>query len=369
MKEKLSEVASKIVTSRVNRLLDRGRYGRWGGERRGGGKAHLDEILSIVRGPAGSVKETAYALWILRELKARLRIESRVERFDTFLESGQNFITRHLHFEKDGTAHLGDEVWDTSLAILSLDDGQILKKLVAWVEKSQNSKGAFDGEIWETCFAVMALRSVSCSNENMSNAISWLKALVWGKGGDQSFREVVSPTYTALILNVIYSDVDKNIEPLEIEEILKYFANVDPFKEFRWADEEWANFIVVGFLSGILGRLNEVELGGQHAKKIIEGICESFKKICDDDGFRLEDAAFSLFAAIQWLEDAQLTRALNRVGPVKMVNRKFMAWENGELIIRLTPLVQACLAALVAALIYLDDLWSAIKNVLDIFSS
>jgi len=345
-------------------LLQKGRYGRWGGEKNSNHEGVWGSWLHPIKGPAGNAKETAYAIWCLRRVYAKTSVDF----LDDFISAGKRWLERHLDVADD-EAHLGDEVWDTSLALLALAGGKHDKNLKAWILDAKNSKGAFDGEIWETCFAIKALSECGCNERDLKQSIEWLKDLVCEcqDAGNITYKKVVSPTYTALIFETLYAfEKDK----LDWGEVLKLFADKDQFDKFPWADEVWANFLVVSFLQRIR---SEAKLDQTSIDKINERIEESYKSLIawvgsKDCDLRVEDIVFSIFSLMSCFEGKEdlLGAEIREIGPVKLVNRNLISIEDGDVLIRLTPPIIAALGLLIASLIWIDELTSAFHNLIGV---
>lgn len=337
---------AQIITD----LLNRGRYGHWGGERIKNNnffQAHLSKIT----GPAGNEKETAYAIWVLSELKR----ESGTTIFDPFISEGRRWLKKRLS-DNDNETHLGDEVWDTSLALLALNDKNCSQKMIDWLIGAKNSRGSFDGEIWETCFAILAISSRCDLCEcDISDSRKWLESLIFPQG---KIVEVVSPTYTALILRALQASQSDSLKKAEIvnevHEVFYLDSSEKDYKNFKWSDEVWGNFMVIWGISGFLR--------GDEAREVV---LKSFEGIKRNDCLRIEDAVFVLFSFLELFKDKGevVRKAINGVDSVSLVKRQLVSWEDGELVIRITAPYIAVMTIVAASMIWANDIISAFESI------
>jgi hypothetical protein len=247
------------------------------------------------------VRETAYAIWAINEIQlisgANDRLLNEIRAFvyasTRWLERQKNVRGEYCHYE--------DEVWDTALVLLATHESlPVLRDgMVRWlVQKRLNKHGAFDGDIWETCFAVLALLEVSREKETLRKSILWLCNLRNESG------LVVSPAYTSLVGMCIQKYLAKY--GVEGEELLTHyntgflralvsFAPEQEFQAFPYADELWGNSYTLLYL--LRGRVSgQVNFDNAFLAKHMEQYTEyidrvelSLERLC-----RIEDLALTV---------------------------------------------------------------------------
>jgi hypothetical protein len=164
-----------------------------------------------------------------------------------WIEKQKNFHEGYCHFE--------DEVWDSSLVLLATHEAlpAVREGVIRWlVQKRLNRLGAFDGDVWETCFAVMALLEASYNRDVLKKSIAWLCGLR-NEGGI-----VVSPSYTSLVGLCILRYLTKfgmGEEQALVECNRKFLSTLlslapdEEYDQFPYTDEPWGNSVVLLYLT------------------------------------------------------------------------------------------------------------------------
>jgi hypothetical protein len=174
-------------------------------------------------------------------------LRSFVDASTRWIEKQKNLHESYCHFE--------DEVWDSSLVLLATHESlpEVRDGVTRWLlEKRLNRQGAFDGDVWETCFAVLALLDATQDREALRKSIDWLCGLANDRG------MIVSPSYTALAGMCVLKYMAKfdAADDTDLRErhsrFLAAISSVAPdedYGHFPYADELWGNSIVILYLS------------------------------------------------------------------------------------------------------------------------
>jgi hypothetical protein len=149
----------------------------------------------------------------------------------------------------EGKASWGDELWDTSMALISLDKLGLSKKdshfqnAFNWIRSLYNVNGRdnWQDEPWETSWCTFAILETEASQELLelaNDATKWLLSL------QDSDGKIVSPHYTAYFLLICHK-LKFGYEDIEIlnnalTKATEYLLSTISEKTL-WTGEAWSN--------------------------------------------------------------------------------------------------------------------------------
>lgn len=166
-----------------------------------------------------------------------------------WLKAVKKWLLKQQVLKGDNEGSWGDELWDTSMALIALSrlglpqKNPHVKKALNYIKNvyEKNKQGDnWHYEPWETSWCILAILETDSSSERMDiayNAAKWLMSL-------QKEGEIVSPHYTAYFI-LIASKLKIRQEGKEefntaVTEAAKYL--IDNIKEETlWTGEGWSN--------------------------------------------------------------------------------------------------------------------------------
>jgi hypothetical protein len=281
-------------------------------------------------------------------------------------------------------ASWGEELWDTSMALLSLNKLGLTQrdpkyqKAVKWIISiyNKNNRNNWHNEPWETSWCLLVLLETIQTPEISKiiyNSLKWLMGLQDSEG------KIVSPHYTAYFLLVAYQFLKCNLELSQEEKdtISTALTNAKKFlisnisKDSLWTGESWSN-------GQILWALSITENFPCNNIQLLQNVLEWFSTHQDkEDGNweDVEDTASAILGlyyllrqleALQGVEEPELRKELNIYfkTPTLCLKRKFIQnHEDGYTSINLSPTfkkVVIILFAIASALTAIISLWDFI---------
>ncbi len=282
-------------------------------------------------------------------------------------------------------ASWGEELWDTSMALISLNrlglsqkDPQY-QKAISWMVSlyNMNNRQNWHDEPWETSWCILAILETDTIPELSDIAY---KATKWLLSLQDSEGKIVSPHYTAYFIlsssklinyDWIISQEDKKIISDAIDNAIKFLLGIIS-KDALWTGEAWSN----GQILWALANTGKFPCSN---KDILLTVVNWFADHQESDGnwSDVEDTASSilgLYYLLRELESMSLppatdtdTIVFNNLRryldtPVLCLKRKFIEnHEDGTTSINLSPMLKKLMAIIAAiasgatVVLYLSD--------------
>ena len=259
-----------------------------------------------------SVREIGYILWILNILSERNKIVSASK------HSGIRQLKRLARVEEeDGQILINfeDEIWDTSLALIGLYESNdidqiqgIVNYLLECRTREGILQGSYEGDVWETCFASIALAKILQSGK-LSNSIereikqgfketsTWLISLL-----EQANGKVVSPHHTALVI-IALQRMDSKIPSSLLQQSIDFILEAyNDLSKNASVDRIWQYSLNMIALSDMFSykhyELNpsQIEKSIAYFHTFISILRDTFNDKDSFEGMRTEDLSLSILA-------------------------------------------------------------------------
>ncbi|MEM4204317.1 MAG: hypothetical protein QXS54_09645 [Candidatus Methanomethylicaceae archaeon] len=301
-----------------------------------------------------------------------------------WLESVKNWLLREQKPLENNLASWGEELWDTSAALIALKYLGVspkdprYQKAVRWILSLYNKSGRnnWNDEPWETSWSLWAILETRPPKweEITYNSALWLLSLQDASG------KIISPHYTAYFIRVAYvlisinpnlSREDKETFEAAIRHATSYLVSVVN-KEILWTGEAWSNGQILWILS-TTGQLSYDD------SEFISMIVDWFMKNQGENGqwVYVEDTASAILGLVylaKGLESLSEIDLQNKLSarlktPVLCLRRKLIhREEDGYISINISPQLQKVIAALVGLASFATvviSLWDFIVSIIN----
>jgi hypothetical protein len=283
-------------------------------------------------------------------------------------------------------ASWGEELWDTSMALISLNSlgfphkDPRFKNTLNWMQSLYNVNGRcnWHDEPWETSWSVLAILETDPTQELTDiayNAAKWLLSLQDSEG------KIVSPHYTAYFISISHKlkikQEDKDVFNTAITRATEYLVGAISERTL-WTGEAWSNGQILWILAStkkfpcdnnsVLLKVinwfaNNQESDGnwkdvEDTASSILGLCYLLRE--------LESTTISSVTELDTLIFTALRRNLHT--PVLCIKRKFIeTHEDGTTSINLSPRFKklaAIIATIASGATVIITFWDFIKGLL-----